>query len=118
MDLKQAVTTVLTQKYADFTGRAMRSELWWFVLFNIIVSVILGIVDGIIFGMSILQSLYALGTLIPSIAVGVRRMHDIDKSGWWLLIALVPVIGVIVLIYFYAQPGQREANRFGPPPIA
>jgi uncharacterized membrane protein YhaH (DUF805 family) len=110
------------KQYFDFSGRARRKEYWMFVLFNIIVSFVLGIVDGATGMMmaegsvGMLGSVYTLAILIPSIAVGARRLHDIGRSGWWMLIALIPVIGVIVLIVWYATEGTRGDNRFGPDP--
>lgn len=112
MDFQTSIRTCF-QKYADFTGRARRSELWWFVLFTVAVNFVLQLV-----GLEALAGLFALAVLIPSIAVGVRRLHDIDRTGWWYLLALVPVIGWLVLIFFYIQPGTPGENRFGPDPMA
>ena len=104
------------KKYAVFNGRARRKEYWMFFLFNIIVAIVLGIVDGILgiaaqSGQSVLGSVYSLAVLIPSIAVGVRRMHDTDHSGWWLLFPIVNLV-------FAVTEGQRGDNRFGPDPKA
>jgi uncharacterized membrane protein YhaH (DUF805 family) len=117
MNFADAVKTVLTQKYADFNGRATRSEFWWWVLFAIIVSVVLQLVDNLILGFPLLGSIFALATLIPGVAVSVRRLHDKDKSGWWLFISLVPVVGFILLIYWYATEGTPGDNQFGSPPV-
>jgi len=117
MDFKQAVQTCLN-KYADFAGRAQRSEFWWFVLFNFIGSIVLNIIDTAILGVPALSILWTLGLLIPGIAVSIRRMHDLDKSGWWILIPLVPIVGIILYIYWAAQRGTAGANRFGPDPLA
>jgi uncharacterized membrane protein YhaH (DUF805 family) len=124
MDFMTAVRTVLLEKYATFSGRARRSELWWFVLFSIIVSAILSVLDGLLFGtapdgqpVSILNALYSLAVLLPSIAVGARRLHDTGRSGWWLLLALIPVLGFLVLIFFYVQRGEDGANQYGANPI-
>lgn len=111
MDFATAVKTVLMQKYANFSDRAMRSEYWWWILFAIIASVVLGIVDYII-GVQLLGSIFSLATLIPGIAVGVRRLHDLGKSGWWLLIALTG-IGAFVLLYWFTQPGTPGPNQYG-----
>ncbi|MCC5971360.1 MAG: DUF805 domain-containing protein [Pararhodobacter sp.] len=111
MDLMTAVKTCFS-KYADFNGRAQRSELWWFVLFNFIVSLLLTAVLG-----EWLGSVYSLAVFLPSIAVGARRLHDIGRSGWWQLIALIPVIGLIVLIYWFVQPGRPGTNEHGPNPL-
>ena len=118
MNFADAVKTVLTQKYADFNGRASRSEFWWYFLFAIIVSAVLQFVDNMILGYPVLASIFALATIIPGIAVSIRRLHDKDKSGWWILIALVPLIGGILLIYWYATEGTPGDNQFGPPPVA
>ncbi len=106
------------KKYAVFSGRARRKEYWFFFLFNLIASMVLSAVDVAVGTMGILSIIYGLALLIPSIAVGVRRMHDIDRSGWWLLIAFVPFIGVIVLLVFALLPGTAGDNRFGPDPKA
>ena len=115
MDFTTAAKTVLTQKYAKFDGRAMRSEYWWYALFVFVVAIVLAIVDNLIIGASLLGGIWSLATLIPSIAVGVRRLHDLDKSGWWLLLGLVPLIGFIVLLYWFCQPGTPGPNQYGAP---
>ncbi|WP_417659408.1 DUF805 domain-containing protein [Pseudidiomarina sp.] len=110
------------KKYAVFTGRARRSEYWFFVLFNVIISLVLGFIDGFLAlgdpeaGIGLLSVIYGLAVLIPSIAVGVRRLHDTDRSGWWLLISLIPLIGGIVLLVFFVLDGTPGENRFGPNP--
>ena len=113
MTFIEAVKTCLMQKYVDFDGRATRSEYWWFVLFYIIAYIGLAVVDAMLTG-GLLVLVFALGMLIPNITAGVRRMHDIDKSGWWLLIGIIPLVG-LVLIYFLAKKGTPGPNRFGPP---
>ncbi len=92
-------------KYADFTGRATRSEYWWWALFSLLVYMGAAVVSEILYG------LVALGLLLPSIAVGVRRLHDIDKSGWFLLVAFIPLIGWLIAIYWAVQD-SKEPNRF------
>jgi uncharacterized membrane protein YhaH (DUF805 family) len=117
----EAVKTCFT-KYATFSGRARRSEYWYFTLFTILCQLILGIVGNIIFGApenggsNILQSLFSLAVLVPSLAVFWRRMHDIDKSGLWFFLNLIPLIGQIVLIVFEATDGHPGENRFGMSP--
>jgi uncharacterized membrane protein YhaH (DUF805 family) len=112
------------KQYFDFSGRARRKEYWMFTLFSVIVAFVLGIVDGAtgatlgIEGLGLFGGLYVLAVLIPSIAVSVRRLHDIDRSGWWLLILLVPVIGAIVLLVWACSNGTQGNNRFGPDPKA
>lgn len=104
------------KKYADFTGRARRKEYWMFFLFNLIVSVVLNLVDMAL-GSMLISSLYSLAILLPSLAIGARRLHDTGRSGWWQLIALIPIIGIIVLIVFYCQDSQDE-NDYGENPKA
>jgi uncharacterized membrane protein YhaH (DUF805 family) len=105
-----------------FQGRARRKEYWFFVLFNIIVSVILNFLDRAIgtydaeAGAGVLGGVYALAVLIPSIAVTVRRLHDTGRSGWWILIGLIPVIGWIVLLVFMLLDSQPGDNQYGPNP--
>lgn len=115
MNFQEAVSTVLS-KYADFTGRAGRSEFWWFALFNLLASLVIGMIDQAIFGQEILGFIFALGVLLPGIAVAARRLHDIDRSGWWLLIVLIPLIGWIVLLYWYISEGTPGANQYGAQP--
>ncbi|MGC3963957.1 MAG: DUF805 domain-containing protein [Rhodocyclaceae bacterium] len=110
--LKSNYLDVLKNKYVSFQGRASRAEFWQFALVNFIVGIVLGIVDGII-GHQILGSIYSLAVLLPGIGLGIRRLHDTDRSGWWLLISLVPLVGFIVLIVFWAQETKQGANRFG-----
>ena len=98
------------KNYAVFTGRARRKEYWMFFLFNIIVAVILGVIQGISgIQSSLLVNIYQLAILVPSIAVGVRRMHDTDHSGWWLLLPIVNLV-------FALMPGTPGPNTFGPDP--
>ena len=105
------------RKYAVFTGRARRKEYWMFVLFNFIIYLVLVLVEGLLgFGGSVLGGLYSLAVLVPSIAVGIRRLHDIGKSGWFLLIGLIPLIGTIILIVFFVQDSQPGENQYGPNP--
>jgi uncharacterized membrane protein YhaH (DUF805 family) len=115
VDFQTAVTTVLTQKYADFSGRARRSEYWWFYLFVVIVDIVMGIIDGVI-GTRIPGTLVGLALVVPIIAVGVRRLHDTGRSGWLYLIAFT-IIGILVLIYWFAaDDSQPGANEYGPSP--
>lgn len=102
------------KKYTVFTGRADRSEYWMFVLVNFIIMFVLNIPDSIIFG--VIALLYSLGVLLPSIGVGIRRLHDTGRSGWWLLISLIPIIGAIVLIIFLVQDSEAGTNKYGANP--
>jgi uncharacterized membrane protein YhaH (DUF805 family) len=112
--------TVL-RKYADFQGRARRKEYWMFFLFNIIVAMVLGILDGAVLhtrlgGFGLLSGLYSLFVIIPGIAVGVRRLHDTNRSGFWMLIAFLPIIGAFVLLVFNCLEGTPGDNDYGPNP--
>jgi len=104
------------KKYADFGGRARRTEYWMFFLFNFIIGIVLSVVDYVLGTGGIIGALFALALLIPAVAVGVRRLHDTDRSGWWLLIAFVPLIGAIVLIIFFVLDSSPGDNRFGANP--
>ena len=104
------------KKFAEFSGRARRQEFWMFALFNFLVSVAIGIVDGILGTNGALGGLYSLAVLIPSLAVGVRRLHDTDRCGWWLLLPLIPIVGGIILLVFFCSDSKPGANRFGPNP--
>ncbi len=120
------------KQYVDFSGRARRTEYWIFTLFNVIIEIILGFIDralglgsfssgtsgGVAFSASLglLGGLYSLAVLLPSLGVAVRRLHDTNRSGWWLLIGLIPVIGTIVLLVFFVLEGTRGPNRHGVDP--
>jgi len=106
------------KKYAVFNGRARRKEYWMFFLFNIIIAIVLGVVEGMVGGPGVLGALYGLAVLLPGIGVSIRRLHDTDRSGWWLLIGLVPLIGAIVLLVFFVQDSQATENQHGPNPKA
>ena len=111
-------------KYADFSDRAPRAEYWWFYLLTVVAYIVSTIVDSVIgtgaalgpYG--ILSMVVMLGLLIPSLAAGVRRLHDTDRSGWWLLIVFIPLAGVIVLLIFFVLEGTKGDNRFGADPYA
>ncbi|NOX41979.1 MAG: DUF805 domain-containing protein [Alphaproteobacteria bacterium] len=107
-------------KYVTFSGRALRSEYWWFTLFNLLMSVVLNIVDAVVFGsggqVAILSAIYSLIVLLPAISVMVRRLHDHGRTGWWFFIMLVPMIGMLVLLYWMIVKGSDEANDYGPVP--
>lgn len=107
------------KKYAVFNGRSPRAEYWYFFLFNIIISIVLSIVDGIIgnsgstAGVGLLGAIYSLALIIPGIAVGIRRLHDTNHSGWWLLISLIPIVGIIWLIVLMATDSNPGENKYG-----
>ncbi|GAB95166.1 uncharacterized membrane protein YhaH (DUF805 family) [Kineosphaera limosa] len=119
MGFGEAVRTCLT-KYVTFDGRARRSEFWYFVLFQILVSIAAAIIDSIVFprwelggDQGPVQWLTNVVLLLPSIAVTCRRLHDIDKSGWWQLLNFIPIIGWIIMLIWTIRDGQRHQNRFG-----
>lgn len=122
------------KQYVDFSGRARRTEYWMFALFNAIAVIVLSLIDGFVLGsgafaasagagsagfsvnLGVLGTIYSLAVLLPSLGVAVRRLHDTDRSGWWLLIGLVPIVGAIVLIVFLASEGTRGPNGHGADP--
>ena len=105
------------QKYAVFSGRASRTEYWMFVLINAVIGFVLSLIDLAIFGTDgILSGIYGLAVLLPSIGVSIRRLHDTNRTGWWLLIGLVPLFGWIVLLIFYIQRSDPGDNKYGPNP--
>jgi uncharacterized membrane protein YhaH (DUF805 family) len=109
------------KKYAVFRGRACRREYWYFFLFYLLISIVLSLMDAILGSsrredVGLLGGLFALGMLLPAIGVGVRRLHDIGKSGWWLLVGFVPVIGGLVLLLFAVRDSEPGGNAYGPNP--
>ena len=104
------------RKYAEFEGRSRRSEYWMFFLINVVVSIGLGIAEGIVGGGGLLSLLYMLVTIIPSLAVTVRRLHDTGRSGMWMLILFVPLIGLILFLVYTAQDSEAGTNQYGPNP--
>jgi uncharacterized membrane protein YhaH (DUF805 family) len=114
--------TEVLKKYAVFSGRARRKEYWMFVLWNFIIVVVLWIIAAAISVainsqvVSIIVGLYSLAVLLPNIGVSVRRLHDIGRSGWWLLIGLIPLVGAIILLVWDAKDSQPGSNQYGPNP--
>ncbi len=110
------------KKYVLFSGRAHRPEFWYFMLVNVIILIVLRFIDGtcgMIFDSGLaggLSTLYTLAVLLPYLGVGVRRLHDTGRTGWWILLGVIPLIGTLILIYLYAQPGEAGDNEYGPPP--
>lgn len=112
-------------RYADFSGRSRRMEYWMFFLLNIGVSIVATILDGILGMSGMIAGAYGplsviamLALLVPGIAVAVRRLHDQDKSGWWLLLAFIPILGGLVLLVFMFLEGTKGDNQYGPDPKA
>ena len=122
MGFAEAVQTCL-QKYVGFSGRARRSEYWWFFLFNVLVSIVASLLDNLLGTMDddtnvgVIGSIAGLALLLPNIAVAIRRLHDTSRSGWWILIGLIPIVGWIILIVFYCQDSHGD-NEYGPSPKA
>lgn len=123
---------VALQRYADFSGRSHRTEYWMFTLFYVLVTVVLGILalatgafeknetgepGGAFWLLLVLFGLFALAMFVPSLAVQVRRFHDQDKSGWFVLLSLIPYVGGLIVLVFMVLPGTRGGNRFGPDPL-
>ena len=116
---------ICLNKYADFNGRAPRSEFWWWVLFVFLVALAAGIVAAVLDGLSggmmfirLARLAMFLAFVVPNLAVAVRRLHDLNKSGWWLLLGFIPAIGGLILLIFACLPGTPGANRFGADPLA
>ncbi|HET7193627.1 MAG TPA: DUF805 domain-containing protein [Nocardioides sp.] len=122
MEFAEAIQSCFKQ-YIGFTGRARRSEYWWFALFGVIVSIVADLIDTLLGTMSedtnvgVVGGIAGLALLLPGIAVAIRRLHDTSRSGWWILIGLVPIVGWIVLIVFYVQDSHPD-NKYGPSPKA
>jgi len=118
----------IKNKYADFNGRATRSEYWYFVLFYFIISFIARIIDIYLINPqlnltpkaemqgSVLTSIFALAMLLPQITLAIRRLHDTGRSGWWYLLIFIPILGWLVLIYFFIIDSEAGTNAYGPNP--
>ena len=118
MKFQEAIQTVFS-KYATFSGRARRSEFWYFFLFNVIVTSVVGYIGKAIGGQNlenILTSVWGLAILVPSLAVSWRRLHDIGKSGLWALLDLIPIVGWIILLIWECKDSQPGENQYGPNP--
>ncbi len=108
------------QKYIIFDGRASRSEYWYWVLFVVLASIGMGFLDLIFFPHSrvgILNTLFGLAVFLPGLAVCVRRLHDLNRTGWWVLVWLIPIVGWLILLIFMIQEGTESDNRFGSNPL-
>jgi uncharacterized membrane protein YhaH (DUF805 family) len=104
------------KKYATFSGRARRQEYWMFTLISVVISIVLMAVDAALGSMGAIGAVYSLAVLIPSLAVTVRRLHDTDRSGWWILIALIPLVGAIILLVFLASDSKPHDSAYGSNP--
>ena len=128
MGFIDSVKSVLMNNFANFEGRASRSEYWWFYLFTFLMALLLGVIDGVMLAimdvpitsllwtLSPMATLFQLAILIPSLAVMVRRFHDLGKSGWWFFILLIPCVGIILYIVWMASEGEPHDNMYGPVP--
>lgn len=122
MDFMTAVRTCLS-KYVDFSGRARRSEYWYFALFSFLVGIVTNVIDAVIgtdydgaTSGGLVNTVAGLALFLPTLAAGVRRLHDTDRSGWWILIGLIPIVGWILIIVWFCTDSKAGDNRFGPNP--
>jgi len=118
----------ITRHYVDFSGRASRSQYWYFVLYYFLISLLLAFIDILVINPMLgatpeqaaqggfLQMIFGLALFLPYLGIGVRRLHDIGRSGWWLLLSFIPLIGVLVLLYWFVQDSQPGSNEYGPNP--
>ncbi|MDO6610696.1 DUF805 domain-containing protein [Shewanella sp. 1_MG-2023] len=110
------------KNYINFKDRARRKEYWFFVLFNLIAGIVLGLIDNMTgtlspeTGYGLLSGIYSLLVFLPGLGVTVRRLHDSGRTGWWILIGLIPLIGALVLLYFLVSDSEQETNQYGPNP--
>jgi uncharacterized membrane protein YhaH (DUF805 family) len=116
MEFGQAIRSGLGN-YATFSGRAPRSEYWWFFLFCVLCSIAGEILDAVTGGAGLINLGVTLGLFLPVLAMAVRRLHDTDRSGWWYLLVLIPLIGAIILLVWFVTRGTTGPNRFGPDPL-
>lgn len=115
----EAVQRAIIENYCNFNGRASRSEYWFFALFNFIISFVLGFLTGLTGGamfLTVLTYIISLALLLPGLGLSVRRLHDINRSGWWVLIGLIPIVGAIILIIWFAKESDPVENQYGPVP--
>ena len=104
------------QRFSDFDGRTSVGGFWRFVAVNFAIALVLGLIGAWTWIVFIFYVVYLIAVIIPSLAVAVRRLHDTGRSGWMLLLGLIPLVGAIILIVFYVQPSESTENRWGPPP--
>ena len=117
IDFGEAIKRALTINYCNFNGRASRSEYWWFILFQFIVGAALGLILGSGTTAQVISGLVNLAFFLPGLGLCVRRLHDIGKSGWYVLLALIPLVGAIILIIWYTKPSLPYPNEYGPVPF-
>ena len=118
MNFQTSIKTCFN-KYADFSGRALRSEFWWFVLFSLLGGIVSVIIDVMILGYSIesngpINLIFTVALILPGIAVTARRLHDVNRSGWWQLIELT-IVGILLILVWNVTEGEKKKNKYGPP---
>ena len=111
--VESAKRNLTTSTYAQFSGRASRSEYWWFALASLLVVIVAAFIDGATGGVTVTLLAY-LFIIIPGLAVSVRRLHDTNRSGWYLLLNFIPLVGTILLFIWSVTPGEKKANQYGP----
>ncbi|HRR75866.1 MAG TPA: DUF805 domain-containing protein [Ruminococcus sp.] len=116
VDIKEAVQ-LFFKNYTNFNGRSTRSEFWWVMLASFIVGFVLGILSALTPIFTVIAVIFCIAIIVPSIAVEIRRLHDTGKSGWFILICLVPMVGSLILLYFLAQPSDPNSNQYGDPAV-
>lgn len=103
----------LKTNYTNFEGRVSRSQYWYFVLCYVVVAIPLGLIDGILFQKQVLSLILALALIVPQIGIGVRRLHDLGKPGWWYFMVLIPLVGPIALLVLFCMKGENKDNQYG-----
>jgi uncharacterized membrane protein YhaH (DUF805 family) len=116
MSFGQAISSGFSN-YVNFSDRACRSEYWFWILFIIVAEIVTSIIDFAI-GLGVVTALFGLATVLANIAVAIRRLHDLDRTGWWIFLGLIPLIGAIILLIWFCTRGTDGPNRFGPDPLA
>lgn len=107
----------VVRKYAVFSGRARRKEYWMFALIYLLIAIVLAMLDGLLGGAGVLSAILAIGLFLPSLGVTVRRLHDTDRSGWWVLVGFIPFVGWIVILVFMCLAGTPGSNQYGEDPL-
>ena len=116
MGFGQAISNGFSN-YVNFSDRASRSEFWFWVLFCCLAFIVAYIIDNVVFGTFVLTGLFYLAVLLPNLAVTIRRLHDLDRTGWWFFLGFIPLVGTIILLIWYCTKGTDGPNRFGPDPL-
>ena len=114
---QEALRSAIVENYCTFEGRASRSQYWWYVLFTALLGFLIGIIFGEETTGNIIQGIVTLALLLPGLGLAVRRLHDIGKSGWWIFLAFIPLVGAIILIVWFCQNSQMFPNQYGEVPM-